>query len=207
MMAWFQRLNLTPQERRLVLVGLVVVALLVNYWLVWPYFGEWGRIGAAMTKLEAQKTRYFQEISRKAGYEARLQRLRSEGAEVPTEEMANLLQGRVTELARKTGVQITRTTPQTRAARTGRSGQTNEFFEERVLKIDLQSGEPELVEFLWELGSGTSPVRVRDIGNLRLDPTQTRLACSLDLVASFPRSTPPPAKPGAAAGAVRRPSP
>jgi hypothetical protein len=109
--------------------------------------------------------------------------------------------------ASRAGISIGRLIPQIVAARTGASGQTNQFFEEHVVKVDITAGEEQLVNFLYRLGTGDSMIRVRDVANLRLDPSQTRLMASLDLVASFPRRTPstasgPPATGSAGAGQV-----
>ena len=38
------QLNLTVQERRIVMGIFAVVILVLNYLFVWPRFGEWGRI-------------------------------------------------------------------------------------------------------------------------------------------------------------------
>ena len=42
------RLNLRPQERRLVVMAAAVLFLVLQFWLVWPHFKEWGQTKAAM---------------------------------------------------------------------------------------------------------------------------------------------------------------
>jgi hypothetical protein len=59
------------------------------------------------------------------------------------------------------------------------------------------------VEFLYQMGSGDSMVRVRDVNNLKLDSTGTKLSCTLTLVASFPRR----AVPAPASAPPRKPLP
>lgn len=195
MTRWFDKLKLSAQERRLVLGGMVVLALLLNYWLVWPYFGELPKVNTEMERLKREQTRFFGEISQKAKYERRIQELRSQGAQVLGEDMANRVQQSVYSEASTAGVTITRLVPIIQPARTG-GRQTNDFFVDNVVNIDVLGGESELVDFLYRLGASESMIRVRDIKYLRLDPSQTRLSASLDLVASFPKkiSTNAPAR-------------
>ena len=81
--------------------------------------------------------------------------------------------------AAETGVNIT----QTPKAIT----QTNEFFLEQVQNLSLQAREEQLVNFLYNLGSGNSMVRVRDL-SLRPDvPARQQLGGNVRLVASYPR--------------------
>ena len=63
MTAWLDKLNLQPQERRMVLGGLVVVALVLNYWIIWPYFGEWSKVGNEISKADSRKTTFLAEIA------------------------------------------------------------------------------------------------------------------------------------------------
>ena len=186
-------MNLQPQERRLVLGGLVIVALVLNYWLIWPYFKEWSKVGAELGKAESRKTVYLAEIGRKATYERQLKEVEKAGAGgVLEEEQANRVQSTIYTQAATHGVTVTRLTP-------GRTlGQTNVFFDEIAMTVEIVAGEPELVSFLHALGAGDSMIRVRDLARLRLDPTQTKLQSTLTLVASFqkkPKAVAPPSKP------------
>lgn len=189
MTKWFDNLNLSPTERRLVLVGLVIVSVVLHFWLVQPFFGEWSQMTRESENLQRQKNKFIQEIAKKPTYERRIQELQREGALVPAKEAANQLQSTIYTEASRAGISISRLIPQIVSARTGASGQTNQFFEEHVVKVDIAAGEEQLVNFLYRLGTGDSMIRVRDVANLRLDPSQTRLMASLDLVASFPRRT------------------
>ena len=40
----FDKLNLRPQERRLVVIVGLIIFVLLNMWFVWPYFDDWGRV-------------------------------------------------------------------------------------------------------------------------------------------------------------------
>lgn len=194
MMAWLDRLNLQPQERRMVLAGLVLVLLVLNYWLIVPYFREWGPVNDEIGKTRARIASYMGEIGKKSAYERRLKELQQSGAEVMQEDQANRVQTTIYTQAATHGVTITRLVPSSSL----RSGQTNQFFDEQVMTVEVSSGEEQLVNFLHSLGSGDSLIRVRDLSRLRLDPSRTRLQTTLTIVASFqkkPRPASPATKP------------
>ncbi|HAB19051.1 MAG TPA: hypothetical protein DCE44_21750 [Verrucomicrobiales bacterium] len=190
-MHWLDKLNLQPHERRWLLIGLVVLTLVLNYWLVWPYFGEWTEVRVDREKLDATRTRYLGEIGKKATYERKLKELQRAGAEVMQEDQANRLQSTIQTEAATSGVTWSNLRPLIVPARV--AGQTNAFFDEQQMTMDVNSGEQELVNFLYALGSGDSMIRVRDMTRLRLDPSNTRLATTLTVIASFqkkPKTTP-----------------
>ena len=102
---------------------------------------------------------------------------------------------------------INRHDPATRAACSGArcaGSPTNSFFEESGLSVQMQQvEEKDLVLFLYNLGSGNSNIRVKE---LELNPhnTGTRLVCKALLIASYQKAPPakssqlaPAAKPGA----------
>jgi len=68
------------------------------------------------------------------------------------------------------------------------SSGTNQFFLEQSQNISVQSGEQQLVDFLYNLGSGNSLIRVRDL-TLRPDPPRQNLSATVKLVASFQKKT------------------
>ena len=190
-MNWLDRLNLQPQERRAVLGGHILVALVMNYWLVWPYFQEWTPVENEMGKLQTQNGRFLAEIGKKDAYEKRRLELQKAGAEVIEAEQSSRVQSTVWTQASTHGVTVNRLTPSN-----VRTGQTNQFFDEVVLTLDFVAGEEELVNFLHALGSDESMIRVKDITRLRLDPSQTKLSGQMSVAASFvkkPKATPPPA--------------
>ncbi|MBX3733640.1 MAG: hypothetical protein KF791_13720 [Verrucomicrobiae bacterium] len=182
MMRWLDRLNLQPQERRWLLVGIVVLAVVLNYWLVWPYFSEWTEVQQEISRLSGNRTKFIGELSRKFGYELQLKELQLAGAEVLQEDQANRLQATIQSKASEFGVTVGNIRPIASAARTG---QTNAFFDEQQMSVEVIAGEVELVNFLHALGLGDSLIRVRDIARLRLDQTQTRLQTTLTVVASY----------------------
>ena len=192
MTKWFDRLNLPPTERRLVLLGLVLLVILINYFLVWPYFSEWDKTAKTLVDETAKKAKFMTEISQRKKYETQLTELKLKGVpglldadRVPMMQQTIYAQGGLS------GVTITRVTvpPPIRSI-----GATNQFFDERLITVDVNGGEAELVDFLYQLGSGDSMMRVRDITNLRPDPSKTKLQASLTLVASFQKENKPPPK-------------
>ena len=61
------------------------------------------------------------------------------------------------------------------------------FFVELVQTITVQSGEPQLVDFLYNLGAGPSLIRVRGL-SLHTDPSHQQLVAGVTLVASYQKS-------------------
>ncbi len=180
MTTWLDKLNLQPQERRAVLAGLVLLALVFNYWFIWPYFSEWSQVNTELEKAEARCANFRKEIAKAKDYKTRLAELEKKGAGgVLEEDQANRVQATIQTEAFNHNINITRLTA------TRGYGPTNAFFNEEVAVVDVVAGEDELIGFLHALGSGDSMIRVRDLNNLGLDPSQQRLMAKLSLVASF----------------------
>ena len=119
MTAWLDKLNLQPQERRMVLGGLVVVALVLNYWIIWPYFGEWSKVGNELSKADSRKNTYLAEIGKKATYDRQLKEVEKAGAGgVLAEEQANRVQSTLYTQAATHGVTVTSLTPSRTAGQT-----------------------------------------------------------------------------------------
>jgi hypothetical protein len=66
---------------------------------------------------------------------------------------------------------------------------TNLFFLELTQPVSVQSGEAQLVDFLYSLGSGNSLIRVSEL-TLRPDPPRQQLSGQVKLVASFQKTAP-----------------
>lgn len=199
----FEKLNLRPNEQRLVVVVALVVFIVLNVWFVWPRFGDWGRIAGEMEATRKRMETFQKEIARLPEYQAREAALRSGGSEIMSEELA--LQQVVQNNARTSGIVVTRYDPRARAG-----GGTNQFFQEQTLAIDFNSGGEELVKFLVSIAAENSMIRVREL-NVRPDPSQTRLTGSSVLVANFQKkgaAPEPEAKgPGATNPAASPPRP
>ncbi|HQC41844.1 MAG TPA: hypothetical protein PLV91_00020 [Verrucomicrobiota bacterium] len=211
MTSWFNSLNLKPQERRLVIGVLIGAFILVNVWFVWPHFGDWAKNVKAAEEAELKVNRYQNEVNNISRYRALIRELEQDGgARIAAAEQAVQFQKTIQEIANRSGVAINRYDPANpRRGALGASGgaagsPTNSFFEESGLSVQMQQvEEKDLVLFLYNLGSGNSNIRVKE---LELNPhnTGTRLVCKALLIASYQKAPPakssqlaPAAKPGA----------
>ena len=60
---FLDQLNLTPQERRIVVaIGMVVIVVL-NILFVWPHFGEWKRIRNELQTMRDNMEKYNRQIA------------------------------------------------------------------------------------------------------------------------------------------------
>lgn len=199
-MSFLDQLNLRPQEKRLAVGALAVALLILSALFVWPRAGDWRKALEALEKSRKTLQTYQAEIARIPGYEARLAELEGQGSAVLQEEQALQLLRTIQVQAQQHAVPIT----STRAGTPGVTTSTNTFFDEQTVIIGVNSGEKELVSFLYALGSGNSMIRVRDM-DLRPDPPRYRLNGSITLVASYqkkPKTTPRPSPTLAAAPAA-----
>lgn len=181
------KLNLSPQERRLVVGVAIVVFVVLNIWLIWPEFGSVGIWEQRRIDAEKKLKQFKDEVAKKTVYERQLAQLAEMGGVVGTEEQALSLQRDVANQALLSGVQVNRYDPQ---ARVPTGGRTNAFFEEQALIITVLTGEKELVDFLYNLGTRSSLIRVKSM-TLSRDPSQMKLQGSMTLVASFAKKPPP----------------
>jgi Tfp pilus assembly protein PilO len=86
----------------------------------------------------------------------------------------------------QSGVNITSTSKQT--------VRTNQFFLELAEQVSVEAGEAQLVDFLFNLGSGNSLIRVRDLA-LHPNPPRQALSGNVKLVASYQKNPPKKAAP------------
>jgi Tfp pilus assembly protein PilO len=179
-------------ERRLAVGVLVVVIIVLNAWLIWPHFSDWGdlrrRIDGARQKLKLYQT----TIAQTKNFEAQVKSLEGQGEFVAPEDQAiNFMRTIQSQSAASgiAGVNYSRSTMH-----------TNEFFVEQVQNINLTATDEQLVDFLFKLGSGTSMVRVRDL-ELQPDNARTHLNANIRLVASYQKNPTSPAHAAAPADA------
>ena len=173
----FDKLNLRPQERRLVVIVLLVVFVLLNMWFVWPFFNDWGQVSGEMQRNRGTLDRYQREIAQKSKYEARQRELETTGSEMLTSETD--LQRIVQSQAAATGVQLGGMN-----FLRGQGVRTNQFFQEGGVSIQFTAGGKELVDFLVGIAAQNAMVRVKDM-NLRPDPPQYKLVGTMNLVGNF----------------------
>ncbi|MCU0772498.1 MAG: hypothetical protein MUE94_12140 [Verrucomicrobia bacterium] len=174
-------LNLRPSERRLLVgVGLVLFVV-VNIWFVWPHFGDLRKVRSQRATALAKLKLYKDEIGKKAEREAEVKRLESSTAGAHPQDQAIELLRAIQKQASGHSVSITGNSRQ--------MTRTNEFFLEQSQNITTVSGELELLEFLYDLGSGNSTIRVRDL-SVRPDPQRYKLSTNIKLVSSYRLETP-----------------
>jgi hypothetical protein len=182
--------SLRPFEKRVVVgVGLALFAVL-NFWFVFPHFSDMSQMAnrreAALTKL----AKYQAARNLIPSYKSQISKLTSDGGpDVPSEERKDeFLRTINTEEGRSGVSQINGSKISTRT--------NNAYFLELSQTISVQSSETNLVDFLYNLGAGSSLIRVRGL-NLRPDPPRNQLSADVTLVASY-QKTPP--KPGTKSG-------
>ena len=202
MSSLFDKLNLRPQERRLVVIVAIVVFAVVNFWLVIPMFGDYGKYQQRITDAEKKLKSYQDENARRPNYEKELKELESQGGYVPTEEAALRLSQEVNSQAALSAVTITSITPLQRQAS---GGKTNAFFEEAAVTVNINTGEKELIDFLYRLADKDMLIRAKSM-QLSTDPSHMRLQGQITLVKSFQRR-PPKKVTAAAAPAATKPAP
>jgi hypothetical protein len=209
MNSFFDSLNLRPQERRIIVVVGVIVFVTLNVMLVWPHFGDWNRLMIQINRARADIVRYNQEIAKdedpKNGFRKKLAKLQMQGGNKVLMSEQNQLQNTISEQAAKAGVVVNVYAP----IPTLHTGPTNEFFEEQSVRITTESDEAQLVNFLFNVGTDSSMIRVRELDLKPLDQNRYRLRGNIILTANYQKkpATPPPAPPAAAKPLVRPPTP
>src|SRR5436190_21038224 len=179
----FDKLNLRPQERRLVVIVGIVVFVVLNLWLVIPMFGDYGRYEQRIQDAQAKLKSYQDEISKKAFYDVERKNLEQQGNFVPTEEAGLRLSTEVSSQAALSGVTITSIT---QLQRNQSGGKTNTFFDEAAVTVNFNTTEQELVDFLWRLADKETLIRAKSM-TLGTDPSRMRLQGNITLVKSFQR--------------------
>jgi len=197
MIRWLDKLNLRPQEKRLVVLATAALFVVLNLWFVWPHFKDSKKVKGEIAQHEKTLKTYQTELAHTNEYQTRLSQLEQQGTAVLPEERYNTLISTIQNKSRECGVNSRNITPTPKTAR----GKTNEFFEEQTLTVDLNpTGPEELIRFLESVAADELAIRVREL-DLRPDPSQTRLQGSMKLVASFQKKpSSKPAAPQPAAG-------
>jgi hypothetical protein len=182
MMGYLDRLNLRPAERRLVVLVAVVLFGVANLIFVWPYFGAWNLANLRLDKAEAKLASFQKEIAQTNTYNSRLAEFEKENPEVPLEDQALQFQRVIQTQSAQSGVNVNNF---------GRTAtRTNDpFFLEQAQTISVATREKELVDFLYQLGAGTSLIRVREL-SLRPDQQHYTLQGNITLVSSYQKKAP-----------------
>ena len=202
-----EQLNLTPQERRIVVgIGMVLIVVL-NLLFVWPHFSEWGKLQKQLATMRSDIERFNKQIALDTnptnGLQKQLAKLvRQEGAGVADVQIQ--LQSTIIGQAHKAGVNVANYIP-------GSAGpQTNEFFERETARITFDSQEPQLINFLYNIGNDPAMIRVSELDLGPQDQNRYRLKGAVTFIANFAKRAPGAAKPGAtkpAATKTTKPAP
>jgi len=180
--------NLRSFEKRVVVGVAAILFAIFNLWFVLPHFSDLAKMRVRLT--DAQKTLEVRQeaIKQIPFFEAQVAKLQREGLDVPAAEQALQFARTVTEEEMKSGVN-----PHVGGKIFTR---TNEFFLEQTTTVNVDATEQQLVDFLLNLGTGNSLIRVRDLG-LSPDAPHQKLNANIKLVASYQKN---PTKGSAPAG-------
>ena len=196
MLSLFDRLKLTPQERRLVVVIFAVVFVVLNYWIVWPRFGDFKALSQEIETLDRKSSLYQKEVDRRPTYEVLLRKLQAAGSVLPAGEEKIQFRSDIEHLARDMGLTV-RGWGEVVAERGG--AVSNAFFESIALPMNqVGGGEDQIVEFLHRVGASNSTIRVKELtlkpGNFDARAGgRTNLDAVIRLVASVQKAVPKPA--------------
>jgi len=179
--------NLRPFEKRVVVGGGALFFLVLNFVFVFPHFSDLSAVHERMAEAQRKLARYEAEFAQTNAYVAGLRQFEKEGYDVAVEEQSYQFANAIQSQAGQSGVRV---------VSNGRiTTQTNQFFLEKTQTISVQGGESQLVDFLYNLGSGGSQIRVRGL-NVRPDQARQQLLANVTLVASYQkRATARPAAP------------
>ena len=178
------KLNLRPQERRWVVMAAAVLFVVIQFWLVWPHFKEWGQTKAALEKAKKTLDTYRAAVAQTNNYRIKLEKLEGQNVGLLPEAQAGLaLSGRVSAQARESkviysGINVLPS-----------GSKSDEFFVEQTLNFGVNpTGAQELVDFLFAIGNSDLMVRVKEL-NLNPDQGGYKLQGSMRLVASFQKKS------------------
>ena len=196
--AYFSRLS--PVERFFIASAIICVFVVINLVFVVPKFGKLKGIERRGRDAKSKLDLYEKEIAQTDFYRTNITILEGDGASVPLEDQGVSFLQAIQSEAVKSGVII--------QANNRLPESTNQFFKELSQSVTTLSEESQLVDFLYNLGTGSSQTRVRAI-SIRPDPSRTKLNATVTLVASFqkkpPVRTPPAPAPAAKPAAKETP--
>jgi hypothetical protein len=188
----FDKLNLRPNERRLVTIVAIVVFIILNAIFVWPRFGDWGKLNVRRDTATRTLAQYQAEVDKIPLYQKQLADLEKQGVAVASEDQALKLATTVQQQAALSGVEG-KTYNDIRQTTSGLA-KPNQFFEERSGVMSIVAEEKNLVDFLYNLGVGGSLIRVRTM-TLNPDPARQKLMGNVTFVASYAKKAPPKVTP------------
>lgn len=177
--AQFSRLS--SAERWLIIFVIIAVFAVVNIWFIFPHRDDWKKLGKRMKTAQTTLQTFNEAIDQNGVVRAQIAKMEGENAAVPAEDQAiNFLTAIQNQaVASRVSIIANNSLPQ----------RTNQFFLERLQSLTTQSGEDQLVDFLYNLGAGNSQIRVRAL-SIRPDPPRQALSATINLLASFQKKAP-----------------
>jgi type II secretory pathway component PulM len=181
--------NLRPFEKRVVVGVGAIFFIVLNFLFVIPHFSDLASVRERNAEAQRKLGRFQAEIAQTNVYLAGLRQFERENADVPAEDQSLQFANTVNAQAGQSGVHI--------VSNSHINTQTNQFFLEKSQSLSVQGGEEQMVDFLFQLGSGNSQIRVRDL-SVRPDPPRQQLLAQVKLVASYQKraTARPAARPG-----------
>jgi len=178
--------QLRPLERRLAVGGFVALIIVLNWWLVWPHFSDWGTLKNRLKTANDKLKLYQTAVAQIPDYQAKVKAFESQGEFVAPEDQAINFTRAIQSQSAASRVNIINTSRQLT--------RTNDaFFVEQVQNINVTATDDQLVDFLYKLGSGASMIRVRDL-ELQPDTAHQHLTANIRLVASYQKNPNAPAE-------------
>lgn len=169
--------TLNPTERRFVVGVAMLLFVIINLFWIWPHFSDWENLQLRLRKARQKLADYQAVIDQAPRLRAEMKKL--EGISVPREDQTTELFGRIQNEAIRCGVNTTVSRkPNTR---------TNQFFIEVFQTVTVDSGEKQLVDFLYNLGAGSSLIRVQGL-SVRPDVPRQKLNATITFVATFQKN-------------------
>ncbi|HEY3861879.1 MAG TPA: hypothetical protein VGO59_08320 [Verrucomicrobiae bacterium] len=191
---FLSQLNLTPQERRVMVIIFLVMIFVLNLMFVWPHFGEWGKINNQLEEMRrtiANDNRAIQnDLAPATGTHAlvvKYSQLEGGHVEEHAVDPQNQLDKTIRDEERKTGVYVQQFSPG--------SVKTNEFFEELSTAITVQTQESNLVNFLYNMGLDPAMIRVSRLDLQPADANRYALKGTITLTGNYAKSAPAAAAP------------
>ena len=199
MKAFFARLN--PTERRFVVGVGVLFFLVVNLVWVWPHFADWGETRTRMDSASQKLIQFREGVAKIPALQTEIDKYQKHGEQVPQDDQAVRFVRLIQNQAALSGVIIASMGNQRQSSATN-----DPFFVEQNETLTLQSGEKQLVDFLYNLGAGTSLIRVKVL-SVQPDQSHQQLTSRVTLIASYQKKTPTAAPARAVTPAARPAAP
>jgi hypothetical protein len=172
--------QLRPQERRWLIIIGCVVFVTMNYFFIWPQFKEWQVNTNRMETDRENIAKYSAELGHKSEYERKIRGIDPENQNIAQEDQAVHFEQVFRDKAVENGVQIQSTSRPLMS--------TDDFTMEQRTTIQVLTGEKNLVEYLYSLGSSGSSMRVESMSLRPLDMNRYQLHADLTIEESYFRN-------------------